>query len=51
MSPLVPTVTRMWFGSEGKNRPTSMPARRMASRSGLTSRRMSIIMKFAADGM
>jgi len=47
----VPIVTRRKFGRAGKRRPTSTPRVRIASMTGLTSRRRSIIMKFACDGM
>ncbi|MEY2585299.1 MAG: hypothetical protein QOD80_1325 [Verrucomicrobiota bacterium] len=48
---LVPIVTRMKFGSGGKSRPTWTFRSLNAAISGFTSRRMSIIMKFACEGM
>jgi len=48
ISSIVPMEMRSCVVSGGNGRPTAIPAVRQASRTGRTSRRMSIIRKFAS---
>src|SRR4030088_2553262 len=51
ISPCLPMVTRMWFGRLGNGRPTCTPRWFKASITGRTGRFISIIIKFACEGM
>src|SRR6266566_6462988 len=49
ISGIVPTETRAYVGSAGKNRPIATLCFTQSSLNAFASRRMSIIMKFASD--